>query len=187
MLRLAFTGNAFNGKSTSTDYILNKISGIELYFAESLKKAIIEVLQLDEKEQEYFYNPKLKEVKIPNLDVTSRKLCRTIGTELFRTSLNKEIPELKLEGKTVWIHSVSKKITKHQDKNIIVSDCRFDDESEFLKEKQFTIIKITNPRIIPDKTHASECGCKFDIEIINDGTLQELYNKLDILMLQLKQ
>jgi len=89
---------------------------------------------------------------------------------------------------------------------VVVSDVRFDDEYQFLKDNGFTIVKINRPnlneyrnnrlneynrnKILSDfyknpndqgslYNHVSESGCKYDIEIQNDSSLEELYKKID--------
>jgi len=186
-LRLAFTGEAGHGKSTSTDYILSKIPGIELTFAGPLKKMISHVFMFNEDEEKHLYNPLLKTVVLPAYGTSCRILAQKIGTEVMREDLLRHIPNLKLLGPTVWIHNMAKRLIINNDKNIVVSDDRFPDEYEFLKSKKFTIVKILDPRklSVDQVKHASEQGSPYDMLILNDGTLEQLYEKLsDLLILK---
>jgi hypothetical protein len=179
--RVAFTGGAGHGKSTAVQYLLKKHGGKELMFAYALKRLVERLMGV---KKYYLWDPKGKETPIAELGgVTGRELCQKIGTELFRIALNREIPNLKLLGPTIWIHQVATKIAQFASENLWVSDCRFQDEYQFLKSQGFTVIKIWNPRVLGHQSgHASESGCDYDQIVENSGTLEEFYEKLDILI-----
>jgi hypothetical protein len=59
---------------------------------------------------------------------------------------------------------------------IAIDDCRFDNESELVKELGGIVIEIIRPGCVPDG-HASEQGISphlIDKRIMNDGTLEQL-------------
>jgi hypothetical protein len=181
---IAFTGEAGHGKSTAAQYLTQNKNYVELMFAKKLKDMIIDLFGIDEK---YVYDPNFKNEIIPELNTTGRKLCQVIGTELFRNALMKEIPELKLKGETVWIHNIAKQMEKlPKNQKIVISDCRFEDEYDFLKQKRFDMIRVRNPNLKNDDKnkingikHESELGCSYDGTLLNNRTKEDMYEKLD--------
>ena len=146
-LRLAFTGPAEHGKSTSTNHVIQQVGGQEMMFSKALKDITAEILQFSDEQKRYMYESALKKQIIPGFNTSARRLLQVIGTELFREALFKEIPELQLEAASPWIHNVAKRLANApKSSNVVVSDCRFDDEYQFLKSKGFTVIKIRDPR-----------------------------------------
>lgn len=176
MSRIALSGVAGSGKSTLATHLCDNHSYKELYFADPLKRLVIDIFQIDTR---YVYDPEWKEREIPELGVSARQLLQTIGTELFRVSLKEHLPNLKLEGGSVWIHSLVKRLQRlDPDQNVVVSDCRFDDEYEALKKQNFTVYRINRPDIVKVSNHKSEQGCPSDVTIQNDGTKNDLYRQL---------
>lgn len=174
---IGLTGQKGAGKSTVANHLVKNHEHVELAFANPIKKLIINLFNIDKK---YVNDPELKETIIPELNVSGRRLMQVIGTELFREKLSSALPELKLDGESVWIHSVVKNIKVWLDEfpncSIVVSDVRFDNEYEALKRLGFTIYKIERSTENKD-AHLSERGCKYDVKVENKGTVEELLKK----------
>jgi len=67
--------------------------------------------------------------------------------------------------------------------NWIITDTRFPNEAQAIKDADGIIIRVTRPGIGPVNDHPSETGLnqwKFDYEIQNDGTLENLINSVKI-------
>jgi hypothetical protein len=67
--------------------------------------------------------------------------------------------------------------------NWIITDTRFPNEAQAIKDAGGIIIRVTRPGIGPINDHPSETGLnqwKFDYEIQNDGTLENLINSVRI-------
>jgi hypothetical protein len=67
--------------------------------------------------------------------------------------------------------------------NWIITDTRFPNEAQAIKDADGIIIRVTRPGIGPVNDHPSETGLnqwKFDYEIQNDGTLENLINSVRI-------
>ena len=111
--------------------------------------------------------------------LSARDLMQLIGTDIFR-KLNKN----------VWVNALVNKIqnTKHQ--VVIVSDCRFPNEIDAIKNLNGLVFRLNrNPH---KSTHISECildaSCynwnNFDAVINNEHmTVREQFEKLKKLML----
>ncbi len=79
---------------------------------------------------------------------------------------------------------------KHLAKNMAITDCRFPNEGSLLKKKfGAVLIKIIRPDIKNDDTLESEKYVDeitdIDYTIINDGTIENLYNKIDEIMINI--
>jgi len=165
---IALTGVKGSGKSTLSEYLVT-LGYHELTFAEPLKQLIITQFGIDSK---WVYDSALKEVVIPNLGVSGRDLCQVIGTECFRDTLSRALPKLTLRGASIWIHTLLSELDKFPDMDIIVSDCRFQDEYDALHQAGFTVFEVT--RGLCATSHASEQGCP------NDGIIENLGNREDL-------
>lgn len=178
---IALSGVKGSGKSLVTQHLKAEHNYEVLSFAGPIKRLTVDVFQCDEK---YVYDPLYKETIIPELGVSARQLMQVIGTELFRDALMKHLPQLKLKGgKTVWIHSLLKRAEKITGP-IANDDCRFDDEYEALHAEGFTVARLVRPsqELKPKDVHASEQGCPADVIIANDGSVDDLFAKIDNLV-----
>jgi hypothetical protein len=64
---------------------------------------------------------------------------------------------------------------------LIVTDCRFPNESQRVHDYGGIAIKVTNPRIpmTDDVADNALDGCDdWDMELVNDGTLDDFYRKI---------
>jgi hypothetical protein len=137
-----------------------------------------------------------KKLDIPNF--TPRWAMQNIGTDLFRNYFNNNI----------WIYALEKKIENIKDKNIVITDCRFENEYNFLKnittqkvcffyiERNpppvwFKLLNKDNINILPKELHISEwewIRCLFSNEytkILNYGTIDNLHTLIDELIIKL--
>lgn len=98
-----------------------------------------------------------------------------IGTTLGRNQIHQDI----------WIESV---FNRHlPNKNLLITDVRFPNEYESIKKRGGILIRINrqNETNLTNSNHESECALdnyKFDYIINNDGTLEELIEKTNILI-----
>ncbi len=188
-LKVAFTGSAGHGKSTAAAWLVKKYGGVELSLAKKLKEMVSQLLHLSTEEQKYLYHPDFKNQVIPGYGVTGRSLLQKIGSELLRDGLQREVPDLKLiYPASIWVHNIAKQMLEY-DKEIplVVSDLRFPNEQTFLKDCGFLVIRIVRPletNSMSDEAmkHQSEQGCDSDVTITNEGTLSDLYRKLDAVL-----
>lgn len=168
--RIALSGFKGSGKSTFSDHLVTK-GYHELAFAEPLKQMVINLFGIDPK---WVYNAEYKETVIPELGVSGRDLCQVIGTELFRDALMKHLPTLKLRGGSIWTHALLSELDR-QSGDVVVSDCRFNNEYDVLHNNGFTVLKIE--RTTQSSNHPSEQGCPCDDVIINTGSIDDLYRE----------
>ena len=128
---------------------------------------------------------------------TPRLALQLLGTDIMRTHFNQDI----------WLDSLEYRIRKNnpQDQIVVVSDCRFKNELDLIKQLDGVVIHVirealpewyetavhANQGSVPAKhtmetrfasVHASEwrwVGYNFDYEISNSGTLADLEEKVN--------
>src|ERR1700733_2951846 len=139
--------------------------------------------------EEQVNDNQLKEQQISHLyNRTPRIIMQMIYKELFTESLSKIFPEY---GKLFFIHHMERQLdTINKSPKIIITDLRSPEYASYLKNKYKTlIIKIIRNSNDAKDSHISETEIdnfySFDYLIENDGCLNELYSKLDLLFLKI--
>ena len=176
---ILLTGNAGTGKDTVAAYLVSKYGYKKLAFADALKKVSIILFNLPN-DVEYYNNRKRKEKKIKNCKYSPREMWQILG-EQMRNVFYQEI----------WIDNVLSKCNNID--KIVISDCRYDNESIQVKKriKNAKLWKIVRPKFTGDvgltngkEKHASERGLtvKEDCLLVNNGSKKNLYKEIDKLM-----
>lgn len=108
--------------------------------------------------------------EIVDYDLTIRQLLQYYGTNVMHTYFTKN----------VWINSTM----RNADKRTIISDCRFIAEAEAIRRNYGAIIYVNRPGL-EFGHHQSEKEMAFmlkkemyDYYINNDGTIEDLFNKV---------
>lgn len=172
------------GKSTVANHLDSH--GYELIkFATPLKGMIKVFLKhLGIKDPEDYIEGPFKETPVPGLPkptdprdipLTFRYLAQTLGTEWGRG----------LVCPNLWVDITAGKLDRRGSSKIVVDDMRFPNEYLALKNRGAFMIKIirkTDGGPVGIKGHKSEgslCDYKWDLEVVNDGTVSELKAKVD--------
>jgi hypothetical protein len=134
---------------------------------------------------DYTDDPKLKNTPIPFLmNQTPRRLMQTLGTEWARNTVDRdfwvEIARGKVERKlgTYWLRDRPRSMA------VIFDDVRFANEVEMIRSFGGVVLKVVRPdqEIISEAAHASEqLDVEADITVVNDGTVMDLWRKIDII------
>ena len=184
MYIIGFTGNAQVGKTTSATYLQGAFKSGDSYnlsdirsFASGLKqtaKAIYPSLNLDKKEE-----------IDPEVGKSPRQVLQILGTDIAR----------KIDSKT-WTRMMVNQLKEDKKRlsTVMIDDIRFMNEYECLVEFEqedpeitFRFVGIERPGKAPkwyQRPHASEKHIKAlykkaDHIILNNGTMEELYEQLD--------
>lgn len=175
-------GKAGSGKDTTADYIVDKYGGHKLAFAGPLKEAARHMFLFND---EQLYGDKKNNVD-EYWRVTPRRVLQYIGTDVVREQFQHLLPDV---GNNFWLDNMKRRmqlLNVKDDECIVTSDTRFENEIEFIrKEMNGIIIRIDRPQNehtiqTGEKTHASEVvSDNYDYLINNDGSLEDLYNKID--------
>lgn len=106
-----------------------------------------------------------------------RRFLQVLGTEVGRQMI----------GENVWVDIAGRRIDEARDQgySVALTGVRFPNEFDMIRSRRGTLVWIDRPGIIrPVELHASEnsvTGDDFDVTIVNDGSLDDLYAKADAL------
>lgn len=182
-LLLGISGRRRHGKTTLSEHLTTKHQFIEYAFATPLKlgcKALFGLTDAQITDEE-------KDRPDPLWGISPRYILQHIGTNLVRNDLKKFLPNIRLKH-TLWIENFIRfleTLPQNCFQRVVVSDVRFLDEAEVLRQHGAQIIKVIRP--MPHaandaNTHSSELlidKIKSDYEIINNKTICDLQQKAD--------
>lgn len=158
-------GKARSGKGEVAKRLCEKYGYVEVGFADCLKELAVEVFGWDPNEIWVNRTPE------------SRKFMQLLGNEIGRA-----------KNSNFWIKKLEERLEgKYKDKNIVISDLRYTNEAEWGKNSGGQLWYLWRPGakdlIEGNPEHASEQDLKkwkdWDYTIINDGTVDDLYEKVD--------
>jgi len=179
---IGILGRKRHGKDTIADYLVSKYGYDKYSFATPLKRGCMELFGFTE--EQVFGN--LKDEVDPLWGCTPRLMLQVLGTELLQYDIQRYIPSFKDDiGRKVWLKCFNRYYTANPEKNLTIADVRFFHESEEIKALGGIIIKVVRPGISDDDFHASEVEIdrmEYDHLIVNDGSLESLYSKVDTIM-----
>lgn len=183
---LGFSGDIGCGKSTAVNYLTVKYGFTEYMFAKPLK----DVAMTLGFEHHQVYGTQEQKLEINKFwGISGREFLQKFGSEVCRDYVPKILPNMNFNNCTMWVRLFEKYYQDNIDKHTAVSDVRFEDESKKIKELGGLIIRInrSNNKNTPAEhiVHKSELQASKifpDIVIDNNGSLDELYEKLDDVM-----
>lgn len=177
---IGLVGRKRSGKDTIGDYLVIEKKFVKYNFANPLKRGIMEMFGFTE--EQLFGDT--KDVIDPVWGVTPRLVLQVIGTEVFQYDLQKYIPEFQSVGRTFWVERFKQWYNDNQNLNIVICDVRFQHEVDSILKMGGQVWKIERPSLISSDEHTSEIEMDkiFGVTRIiqNDGTLNELYNKVNL-------
>lgn len=169
---IGIAGKKFSGKDTLGNFFVDKYEYEQIAYADPLK----EIGKLFGFTHEQLYGSKKEELD-DFWKVSPRKFLQFVGTDLFRNNSNTISPNM---GPNTWTNIVKKKIQDNPNKCFVVTDVRFPNEAELVKELGGIIIKL-NRHSIHNDDHASESlidSLTSDFEFDNNGSIEDLYNNV---------
>lgn len=163
---IGIAGKAGSGKDTVGDILSNG----EVYkFADPIKDIVCGLLDIHRNKLE---DRDFKETIHPLFNKSPRELMQVIGTDLLRDQLDKGI----------WVKNMDCKYENSKGSLFVITDLRFKNEYDWIKEKGGIVIKVERPdNNLKQTNHISENDLDRDLEwdyvIENTGSLKELYVK----------
>lgn len=191
---IGISGKAGCGKDTIASYLREKYNNTWLEpFAGPLKRAASQAFGIP---LENFQDRSLKENKCAPWGLSPRVLAQFFGTEMFRDTLPKLLPDI---GSDFWIARMQALLSGdilteegaiyEETDTIIIPDVRFQNEYDWLiKRPSYIHLNVLRPAGIDGSVgipgHSSEAGFQMLAQdntyiLINDGSKEELYEKVD--------
>ena len=174
---IGFSGRARSGKDTAASFVCDMFGFEPVSFAAPIKHAVSAMFGLDERH----LDGELKEMPLEGLGRSPRYLFQTLGTEWGRELVH---PDVWLYAMNAWIERLEREYLMQglRLQGVVVSDVRFENEAALVRDHGGLLIHLVRENAPEVNQHISECGIQRhdgDIVIRNDGTPEELYQKLD--------
>jgi len=183
---ILITGYKRSGKDTVASYLSYKYGFTQYAFAKPIKEISYKLFDWDPKDDEI-----LKETIDEKYGFSRRQFWQYFGTEWAQYQLPAQFKEFNNKiGKNLWVEKFKNLYLKNPNISYVISDYRFFHEYELLKQFNPFCIKVTRPSLQKNDLHESEQyidNLYFDKEIINDGTITDLYQKVDAIIAEIIQ
>lgn len=174
---IGVTGFAQVGKDSITNYLVENYGFVRVGFADEVRRCLY-ILNPYIKDAEQFLRELVDEIgwEYAKKYEEVRGLLQRMGTDVGR----------EIFGESVWIVKAESKLEGLG--RVVISDVRFENEAEFVRWADFNktaVIRASRPEILSINDHVSDKGLSseyWDYELINDGSLEDLYKKIDQLM-----
>lgn len=191
---IGICGFQSSGKDTIANILVNNYGFKQLSFASMIKDIVAIMFSwprdklegLTKEDREWREEVDVNWSKIYNMPLlTPRYILQYFATELFRNHFHQDI----------WVKIIENQLSQH--KNIVISDCRFQNEIDMLVKNRGKIIQVyrnlpewfykyKNGEDVEDvkKLHCSETEwirSYYNYKIYNTGTIEELNEKIKLL------
>lgn len=160
---VGLSGRPRAGKDTAAEHLVASHGFVRVAFADPLRHFVYGLLEI-EKNLSW---DSIKDDPRPELGgKTPREAMQTLGTEWGRNMIHKDL----------WLDTAKRKVKKYLESGIsvVVSDVRFDNEAEMVRELGGKVLRIVRPdHEITTSTHVAEAGIKPDLVdhiVLNDTT-----------------
>ena len=168
---IGLAGKARAGKTTAADYITNKYEIQQYAFADPLKAAAIELFGIT-RQMAYGHEGYDREQIVPQWGISVREMLQKLGTECMRMNF----------GVDFWTKRAE--IAANQYTHLVISDIRFDNEAQWVKDQGGIVINIFRYSGI-NSNHTSEHGISvYDYTINNNDDIDCLPGKIDQILTQ---
>lgn len=181
-LIIGITGKKFNGKDTLGNY-LSKYGYKRMAFADPLKEVLRTVFHFND-EQLYGED---KEKPDEYWKIAPRTVMQFVGTDLFRHQINKILPNI---GNNIWIEVIKRQIIEiwktNPKQKIVMTDLRFPNEINLIKELNGTIIRVKrnidkndNDFVVVHESETYIDTLTVDYDFENNSSKPDLFKKFD--------
>lgn len=169
---IGITGRKRHGKDSIGNYLERQFDYTPFAFAGALKDAAQVIFGLTQ--AQLYGTTEEKEAIDPRWGKSSREILQLLGTEVGRAIH----PE-------VWVRSAFVRAEMFRHGRIVITDVRFPNEADAVRARGGMVIKVIRPGMDSSDTHASEAGVDAivpDAVVMNDGTLEQLYERVDLVI-----
>lgn len=180
---ISLNGYACTGKDTVASIVQSMVPEFEnKKFADKLKQIASIMTGLP---AIHFEDRDLKESQLSEgWGMTAREFLQKLGTDAIRTHLHNN----------AWVNALmsdyrAPKLSEYNPSKWIITDVRFPNEAQAIKERGGVVVRINRPGFGPVNGHQSETamdGWDFDYILDNDGDMYRLKQKVENFLLWLK-
>lgn len=176
---IGLAGRKRSGKDTVGKHICAEYGFMVESFARPLKESIRVIYGWTSDHTD----GELKEVTCPYWQVTPRAVMQQLGTEIGR-QLDRDLWRKSLERRLM-------NVMQHEDENsipvgVVITDVRFPNEADGIRDLGGEVWRVVRPSLGQQTDfHPSETSLdryRFDNEVVNDGSLEDLYAKVRVLL-----
>lgn len=172
---IGITGKKRSGKDTIAEYLIKEHGFVDYKFASPIKNLCKDIFLWDDE----WVNGAYKETVDSRWGISPREAQQVVGTELFREHLPKTLKGFAdTIGAGVWCARFQYWYESlPNDVNVIVSDMRFLNEAEIIKNIGGTLWRVERDGLVSNDTHPSEMemeSIQVDFKILNNHTLEAL-------------
>ena len=176
MLIIGLTGLPRAGKDTVANRLAEEHGFLVLSFAKPLKEAAAILLDrpLSECNGEGGFD---REAIMPEWGFSMRWFLQRFGTECLRDQIRKDF----------WTAHMQRRIKQARLvgwQRIVITDCRFQNETDTLRSLGGTIVEIVRPGT-KGSDHPSDARVLPDVTLVNSSTIAALYADVDRLVFDL--
>ena len=167
MILIGLMGYKQSGKDTCADYLVRHHGFQKYAFAEPVKQVCKIMFQLETSQMEDEQKEKLD----MRWNMTPRQMMQKVGTDMVRNHL----------GKDFWVKSMEMRVKKKNDPKVVVSDVRFQNEAEWIKQHNGVLVRIVDGTTNHTDQHQSETeqlAIQEDIVLYNNKDHQ-FYNEIE--------
>lgn len=174
-LLIGLAGRARVGKDTVGARLCETYGLRRLALADPIKDMVAAMLGIER----HVLDAYPKEMDLPDLDVSPRALFQTLGTEWGRETV----------GRDVWLKLAHRQWSAAcRDSGfagMVITDVRMSNEAAWVRKAGGVVIHVERAAAAPVRQHVSEMPppvLNGDYRLSNNGTLDELYRRVDDLM-----
>ena len=193
MKLIGIIGNIGSGKSTVSKYLVRNYDYEEYSFASPIKNIAINMGF----EYNQVYGSQANKLELNNhWGISGREFMQKFGTEFGRNIMPNILPNMNMgNSNSPWVKIFEIKyensIKSNSDKPIVVSDCRFENEVQSIRDRNGYIIKLvrdSKPISIANDNaynHSSEMHISnlyYDTVINNNTTKNDLFESIDCVL-----
>ena len=166
---IGLTGYAGTGKDTVRLILEGQYDLDGMAFADAMRDMLSALLACVGADESWMTERHLKEVDIPQLGASYRKLAQLLGTEWGR-SIDPDF----------WVRIAAAKVklcAHYNDAGVVISDVRFPNEAAWIRSQGGVIWRVIRPGTAPVRAHDSEdliATLQHDYVIDNRCTIDDL-------------
>lgn len=180
---IGIVGKKGSGKDTVGEYLIEKYGYVRFAFGDKVKEVAKALFNFSDEQ----LHGSLKDIIDERYGIKPRETFQRLGTEFGQYDIHKLFPELKMKiaPRSFWTLAFKEFCQQNPDKNIVITDVRFNHEFKIIEEMGGEFIQIKrNGLSLDGHISENELGhVQFERVLDNNYELVDLYSQIDVLIL----